>query len=73
MTGNNSRSPIYPYATMPFQKDYEGIRDFHRINKIKFVELMTTYKVLYFEGHVHPQREEADYSPINDAEYRSDL
>jgi hypothetical protein len=48
MTGNNGRSPIFPYIGTPFQEDFESIRDFHRLEKLKFVELMTTYKTLFF-------------------------
>ena len=72
-TGNNGRSPIYPYKKNPYIFDHEELVEKLRMDATLKNELLTEYKVVNFAGFVHPQREDSDYALLSDAEYHQDI
>jgi hypothetical protein len=71
-TGNSGRSPIYPYISQPYWKDFQAVVANNRYEKMLELEIKCYYKVLFFQGHLHPQRELND-NVIYNAEYLLDI
>ncbi len=45
ITGNNGRSPIYPFIEMPWREDHEELVNYLRQKQILLTELLTTYRL----------------------------
>ena len=64
---------MFMFRVRPWVYDIIGRRDYDRISRIERQEVYSTYRILQFQGGVHPQRESSDYGLLNDALFEQDL
>jgi hypothetical protein len=71
-TGNSGRSPLVPYFNSPYWQDFEEVLEKNRYRNMLMNEIKSNYRVHFYQGFFHPQREETN-ALIDDAEYRTDI